>query len=227
MSLKHHALLPQKEPNQATEAHSVGLSRSLSRRTFLKYALVGAMAAGAIPALSHFSSALAAEPEGNSILILYFSHSGNTRKVAEQIHTRMGGDLIELNTVSPYPRDYDAVVEQAKQEQRDNARPQISTEIPNLAAYDTVFIGFPNWWGTMPMLFFTLLETYDLGGKTIVPFCTHGGSRLGRAEDDLKRLCPRANILKGFEVSGSRASDAQGAVDAWLRKAGLLAEALL
>lgn len=221
MSLKPHAALPQKEPNQPTEAHSADLPPSVSRRIFLQYAVAGAIAAGVIPARSHFSSALAAEPEGKGMLILYFSHSGNTRKIAEQIHTRVGGDLIELNTVSPYPRDYDAVVEQAKQEQRNNARPQISTEIPNLAAYDTVFIGFPNWWGTMPMPFFTLLETYDLGDKTVLPFCTHGGSRLGRAEDDLKRLCPRAKILKGFEVSGSRASGAQGAVDAWLRKAGL------
>ncbi len=223
MSLKHHAALPQKESTPAAEAHSASSSPSLSRRIFLKYAVAGAMAASAIPAVSRFSSALAAEPEGNSILIIYFSHSGNTRKIAEQIHTRMGGDIIELKTVSPYPRDYDAVVEQAKQEQQNNIRPQISTEIPNLAAYSTVFIGFPNWWGTMPMPFFTLLETYDMGDKTVVPFCTHGGSRLGRAEDDLKRLCPRAKILKGFEVSGSRASGAQDAVDAWLRKAGLLA----
>lgn len=221
MNMKHHTALPQKEPNQATEAHSGDLPPSVSRRVFLQYAVAGAIAAGVIPARSHFTSALAAEPEGKGILILYFSHSGNTRKVAEQIHARVGGDLIELATVSPYPRDYNAVVEQAKQEQQNNARPQISTEIPDLDAYHTVFVGFPNWWGTMPMPFFTLLETYDLGDKTVLPFCTHGGSRLGRAEDDLKRLCPRAKILKGFEVSGSRASGAQDAVDAWLRKAGL------
>lgn len=223
MSLKHHAALPQKKPNQPTETHSDRASSPLSRRIFLKYAAAGAMAACTLPLLSHSSSALAAEPEGNRILILYFSHSGNTRKIAEQIHARMGGDIIELNTVSPYPRDYNAVVEQAKQEQQKNVRPEISTEIPDLAAYDTVFIGFPNWWGTMPMLFFTLLEKHDLGDKTVIPFCTHGGSRLGRAEDDLKRLCPRANILKGFEISGSRASGAQDAVDAWLRQSGLLA----
>lgn len=220
MNMKHHTARPQKESNQ-TETHSASLSPSLSRRIFLKYAVAGAMAVGAVPALSRFSSALAAEPEGKGMLIIYFSHSGNTRKVAEQIHARVGGDIIELTTVSPYPGDYNAVVEQAKQEQQNNARPQISTEIPDLAAYHTVFIGFPNWWGTMPMPFFTLLEKYDLGDKTVVPFCTHGGSRLGRAEGDLKRLCPRAKILKGFEVSGSRASGAQDAIDAWLRKSGL------
>ncbi len=195
---------------------------ALSRRNFLKYAAAGTLAACALPAL-HLSSALAAEGTGGKTLILYFSHSGNTRKVAEQIHARVGGELIELRTVVPYPRDYNAVVDQAQQEQQNDARPQISTEIPDLDACDTVFIGFPNWWGTMPMPFFTLLEKYDLGNRTVIPFCTHEGSRLGRSERDLKRLCPRARLLEGFEVRGSRAAGAQSAVDAWLRKIGLLA----
>lgn len=174
--------------------------------------------------LSNLSSAWAASSKGDNMLILYFSHSGNTRKVAEQIHGRIGGDIIELKTVTPYPRDYDAVVDQAQQEQQNNARPQIATEIPNLEKYDTIFIGFPNWWGTIPMPFFTMLEKYDVGNRTIIPFCTHEGSRFGRSEQDLKQLCPHARMLEGFEIRGSRAGEAQRNIDAWLRKIGLLTE---
>lgn len=193
-------------------------SLPLSRRGFLKYAAVGALAAGAV--LSRFSPAQAANPQGGTMLILYFSRSGNTRKVAEQIHDRVGGDIIELKTASPYPSDYDTLTKQAQREQKSDARPEITTEIPNLDAYDTVFIGFPNWWSGMPMPFFTLLEKYDLGSKTVVPFCTHGGGRFGHSLRDLKRLCPRARILEGFEVPGSRADRARSDVDAWLRKLG-------
>ena len=157
------------------------------------------------------------------MLILYFSHSGNTRPLAEYIHSKIGGDILELKTVSPYPSDYDAVVEQAQQEQRRNARPDISTVIPNLEQYDTVFIGYPNWWGTLPMPFFTLLERHPLGRKTIVPFCTHEGSRFGRSERDLQRLCPDARMLEGFEVRGSRVGRAQAEVDAWLHRLVFLA----
>ena len=194
---------------------------TLSRRTFLKYAAAGLLTVNAVPALAGFASA-ATESAGGHMLVLYFSHSGNTRKVAEYIHRRVGGDLIELKSATPYPRDYDTVVEQAKREQKSDARPAITTELPRLASYDTVFIGFPSWWGTMPMPFFTLLEKYDLGEKTIIPFCTHGGSRLGHSQSDLKKLCPRARMLEGFEVYGTRAGTAQPAVDAWLRRIGLL-----
>lgn len=194
-----------------------------SRRNFLKYAIMGTVVINAA-VLSNLSSAWAASSKGDNMLILYFSHSGNTRKVAEQIHGRVGGDMIELTTVTPYPRDYDAVVDQAQQEQQNNARPPIATEIPNLEKYDTIFIGFPNWWGTIPMPFFTLLEKYDVGSRTIIPFCTHEGTRFGRSEQDIKRLCPQARMLEGFEVRGSRAGGAQRNVDAWLRKIGLLTE---
>lgn len=190
-----------------------------SRRKFLKGLALGTAAAITAPILSRMS-AHAAETGGNKVLILYFSHSGNTRRLAEQIHGRIGGDLVELKTLAPYPQDYDAVVDVAQKEQQSNARPQITTEIPNMDAYDTVFIGFPNWWGTMPMPFFTFLEKYDLGNRNVIPFCTHEGSRLGRSESDLRRLCPRAHLLKGFEVRGSRVASAQKAVDAWLKELG-------
>ena len=193
-----------------------------SRRSFFKGMALGVAAVAIAPALSGMS-AYAAETGGNKVLILYFSHSGNTRRLAEQIHGRVGGDMVELKTVEPYPQDYDTVVDMAQKEQRSNARPQITTEIPNLDEYRTVYIGFPNLWGTMPMPFFTFLEKYNLGDRNVIPFCTHEGSRFGRSESDLKKLCPQAHLLKGFEVRGSRVSGAQKDVDAWLNDLGLLA----
>lgn len=190
-----------------------------SRRDFLKGMMLG-LAAAAAPALLHHS-ALAAEAEGGRMLIVYFSHSGNTRQLARLIQERTGADMVELKAVRPYPEDYNTVVEQARQEQSDNARPEISINLPDLGAYDTVFIGYPNWWGTLPMPFFTLLERVKFAGKNVIPFCTHEGSRFGRSESDLKRLCPDARILKGFEVRGSRVSGAGDDVSEWLNGLGL------
>ena len=199
------------------------LSAPCTRRLFLKYALTGAFVTGLPFVPFPGASAMAATAKGESVLILYFSHSGNTRRIAEQIQKNIGGDLLEIQPASPYPSNYDAVVEQAGQEQKARARPAILTEIPNLDSYRTVFIGFPNWWGTMPMPCFTLLEKYDLGDRTVVPFCTHEGSRFGHSLRDLKRLCPHAHILEGLEIRGSRTAQAQENVKAWLHKLGLSA----
>ena len=207
-------------PPSAVIAQQENMLRS--RRSFLKGMALGVAAVAIAPALSGMS-AYAAEAAGNKVLILYFSHSGNTRQLAEQIHGRVGGDMVELKTVVPYPQDYTAVGEQARKELESNARPQIATEISNLDEYRTVFIGFPIWGGTMPMPFFTFLEKYNLGDRNVIPFCTHEGSLFDRSESDLRRLCPQARILKGFEVRGSRVSSAQKDVDAWLNDLGLLA----
>ena len=192
-----------------------------SRRVFLKTLVLGA-AAAAVPAIFP-GAASAAQTGGERVLIVYFSHSGNTRRLAGFIHDRVGGRMIELKTAKPYPEDYDAVVDEAKKEQEADARPEITTALDGLDQVDTVFIGYPNWWGTLPMPFFTLLERYSLAGKNVVPFCTHEGSRFGRSERDLKALCPQARLLKGFEVRGSRVSGAEKAVDEWLTGLGLTA----
>lgn len=191
-----------------------------SRRGMLKIIALGAVAAIAAPALFRMS-AYAAEAEGGKVLIVYFSHSGHTRQLAGHIQERVGGDMVELKTVNPYPQDYNDVVDMAQREQQNDARPRISTQLGNFDTYDTVFLGYPNWWGTFPMPLFTFLETHDVGNKTIIPFCTHEGSRFGRSESDLKRLCPQARILKGFEVRGSRVSSAQNDVDEWLADIGM------
>ncbi len=155
-------------------------------------------------------------------LVCWFSHSGNTRRVAEALQFRLGCDAVQLKTVRVYPTDYDAVVDEAQKEQRANARPELAPPVPDFAPYDVIFLGFPNWWGTMPMCFFTLLEKSRdiLAGKTIVPFCTHEGSGLGRAPADIRRLAPGATVAEGFEMRGRSTDRAQERVDRWLRKQG-------
>lgn len=156
--------------------------------------------------------------ENGHPLVLYFSHSGNTRFLAEMIHEQVGGDLVELKTASPYPPDYDTVVEQAKREQNEKYRPRLATGIDNLDSYSVIFVGYPNWWGTMPMALFTFFEEYDLAGKILVPFCTHEGSDLGRSVSDMQTLAPRATILEGLAVRGKsvRSESAGKDVAEWL-----------
>jgi flavodoxin len=144
------------------------------------------------------------DAEENNILVAYFSHTGNTRVIANQIHENVGGDIFEIVTVDPYPDDYNACVDKAKQEQDDNSRPELATKVENMDSYDVVFVGYPNWWGTMPMAVFTFLEEYDFSGKTIVPFCTHEGSGLGRSVEDIKELCPQSTILEGLQSRAER-----------------------
>jgi flavodoxin len=154
-------------------------------------------------------------------LIAYFSHTGNTREIANQIHAQVGGDILEIKALNPYPSSYKECTEYAKREQENDARPPLATEIESLESYDVVFIGYPIWWGTIPMPLFTLLEKYDFSGKEIIPFCTHGSSGLGRSVGDITKLCPQSTIREGLAVRGSSAKSAQNEVSEWLRKIGV------
>lgn len=193
---------------------------ALSRRRVLKAAFAGIAAGLAVPVLPRLS-AYAAEASGNKVLIVYFSRTGNTREVAGQIHKRIGGDMLELKTAHSYPAAYRATTEQAKREQEEHFRPTLTADVASVGPYDVIFIGYPNWWGTMPMALFTFLEKHDFAGKTLVPFCTHEGSALGRGPRDMAGLCPNAKILDGLAIRGSHASEAQEDVDQWLRRIGL------
>jgi len=156
------------------------------------------------------------------VLVAYFSHTGNTREIANQIHEKVGGDTVEIVTVKPYPTDYDTVVDQAKREQEADFRPELATKVKNMDSYDVIFVGYPIWWGTMPMAVFSFLEGYDFSGKTIVPFCTHEGSNLGQSISDIKKLCPQSNILDGHAFRGSNVKNAQNDLSEWLRKLGMI-----
>ncbi len=168
-----------------------------------------------------------------NILIVYYSRKGenywsgsiknlskgNTEIVAEMIKDAVGGDLFEVDTVKPYSEDYTACTEEAKRELRENARPELKKYMDSLDGYDTVFVGYPNWWGTMPMAMFTFLERYNLSGKRIIPFCTNEGSGMGSSERDLKKICGGATVEKGLAIRGSAAAKSEGQVSAWAKKA--------
>ena len=156
------------------------------------------------------------------ILIAYFSYSGNTKVIANKIHEDVGGDIFEIKTVDPYPTDYNAVVDQAKKENSENYRPKIATRVDNIDSYDVIFLGYPNWWITMPMPVFSFLEQYNLSGKTIIPFCTHEGSGLGKSVDDIKKTCPKSRILDGLAINDKDINNADKDISNWLNKIGIL-----
>ena len=151
------------------------------------------------------------------ILVAYFSRSGNTRKIANLIQQEVGGTIHEIRPQDPYPSSYDAVVDQAKIEIRTGYRPPLQSTLYHIESYDTVFVGSPNWWNTIAPPVATFLSEYDLSGKTIVPFCTHGGGGLGRIGRDIAKLCPQSTVLSSFEIYGSGRGNAQAKVSAWLR----------
>ncbi|NLI92582.1 MAG: flavodoxin [Peptococcaceae bacterium] len=143
---------------------------------------------------------------------------GNTEVAAEMIREITEGDLFRIETVNVYPEDYTETTKVAQQELRANARPELTGHLDSMASYDVIFLGYPNWWGTMPMPVFTFLEEYDFSGKTIVPFCTHEGSGLGHSEKDIAKLCPKATLLKGLAIHGTRVKDAKKDIANWLDK---------
>lgn len=163
-------------------------------------------------------------PGGNAgkILIVYFSHSGNTAQVAGYIAELTGGDRFEIIPIVPYPDDYQQTVDIADAEHDSNARPAIQNRLENLDEYDTVFIGGPIWWGTMPMIIYTFYESYDLTGKTLVPFSTHAGSGLGDSERLARSYYPDNTVLGGLAVQGTNSANARTDVEAWLRRIGII-----
>jgi flavodoxin len=171
--------------------------------------------------LFHLVSSSENAQAAEKTLVVYFSHSGNTRYVAERIHNAVGGDIFEIKTVNTYPQSYNDCIAAAKKEQDENARPVLSSQVSDMAAYDTVIVGYPNWWGTIPMALFTFFESYDFTGKTIVPFCTHEGSRLGRSEADIKKLCPDSTIKSGLAIRGSGVRNSNKDVVEWLEGHGI------
>jgi len=157
----------------------------------------------------------------NTVLVAYFSHTGNTRKIANQIHSLVGSDIFEIKTVNPYPEEFYACLDQATRESEENMRPQLKTRVQNMASYEVVFLGYPYWIGTMPMPLFTFLESYDFANKTIVPFCTYKQSGMGGVAH-IRQLCRRSTISEGLAVQQGNVNTAQNQVSAWLRSLGYM-----
>jgi flavodoxin len=158
----------------------------------------------------------------NKILVAYFSHSGNTKVIANQIKDILGCDTFEIQTEKPYPKEYDVVVKIAKQEHEEDSRPKLIAKVDNIQLYDIVFIGYPMWWYTVPMSVATFLTQYDFSGKNIIPFCTHEGSGLSNSEEDIKKFCPKSNVKKGLAIRGSYVSKAKTDVNNWLKELNII-----
>lgn len=134
---------------------------------------------------------------------------GNTEVVAAKIKALLpDADMFQIDTTYEYSKSYMRCIEEAKQELHDDARPEVKNPLDSIDAYDTIILGYPNWWGTMPMVCYTFLESYDFSGKTIIPFCTNEGSGMGSSERFIKKLCPTANVLNGTPIHGAEAANA-------------------
>ena len=156
------------------------------------------------------------QTEGKKVLVAYFSHTGTTEKVAQVIQSKTGGDLFKIETATPYSNVYREVTEVAKQEKADNARPALKNTVSDMAQYDVVFVGYPIWWYTAPMAVATFADSYDFSGKTVITFCTSGGSPISDSTPDMKTWFKGANVVEGIRAY---ASDAAG-TERWLERLG-------
>jgi flavodoxin len=163
-------------------------------------------------------------------LIVYFSRKGNnyvngsirnlsignTEVAAKMIQELSGADMFQIEPVVEYAADYNECTEQAQRDKRANTRPEFKNAPKDIAEYDTIYLGYPNYWGTMPMHVWTFLEKYDFTGKTIKPFCTHEGSGLGSSERDIQKLCLGAKVETGIAIHGAEVSRSKSAIEKWL-----------
>lgn len=143
---------------------------------------------------------------------------GNTEVVAKVIKDLTGADIFKIEQSKPYSEDYNDCTEEAKSDQTNNVRPEIKAYPESIDKYDEIYLGYPNYWNTMPMAVFTFLEHFNLNGKKIMPFCTHEGSGMGRSETDIKSLCPEATVTSGLAIYGSRVSTAKSDIERWVNK---------
>ena len=142
---------------------------------------------------------------------------GNTEKVANMISEITGADLFKIEQKDAYSADYQECIAEAKKDLQENKRPEVLNLPANLDAYDEIYLGYPNYWGTMPMAVYTFLENYDFSGKKIHPFCTHEGSGLSRTEKDIAKAAKGAKVEKGLAIHGSNVDSARNAVEKWVK----------
>lgn len=156
------------------------------------------------------------------ILVAYYSHSGNTRTIAGYIHDAAGGDIISVETVNPYPEDYDEHLAQARKEVAEGYLPPLKTKIDNIDGYDVVFVGYPIWVETAAPPIASFLASHDFKGKTIVPFCTSGTSSAAASYRLIASHCPDSKILEGIQIRRGTYDTAHERVIDWLTKLGFL-----
>ncbi|NBH15481.1 hypothetical protein D3Z36_15165 [Lachnospiraceae bacterium] len=151
------------------------------------------------------------------VLIAYFSWGGNTKGIAEEIQLQTGADLFEIELVNPYSDDYNTVLDEAQQDQNEQARPELAAHVENMEEYSTVLLGYPNWWASIPMPIASFLEEYDFSGKMIIPFCSHGGGRFGQSLTAIAKLVPDAKMGEAMSIHYSGGDDLQDDIAKWLK----------
>lgn len=159
--------------------------------------------------------------KSGKILIAYFSWGGNTKGIAEEIQRQTGADLFEITLVNPYSSDYNTVLDEAQRDQNAQARPELASHVENMEQYDTIMIGYPNWWASIPMPIASFLEEYDFSGKTIIPFCSHGGGRFGQSLTAIAKLAPDAAMGEALSIHYSGSSELSSDVTDWLSSNGI------
>lgn len=172
------------------------------------------------PAITEPGGSLSSD--AGKTLIAYFSWGGNTRTVAKHIHDLIGGDVVEVETVIPYPDSYEEVIQIAPGELESDYRPELKTKVENMDEYDTLIVGTPIWGGHLTPAMKSFLASYDLSGKAIAPFCTHGGSGTAQSVHDIRSVCPNSTILSSLAVYGSRAESSRADVERWLEQIGII-----
>ena len=144
------------------------------------------------------------------------SYEGNLAIMADYIKDATDGDTFSILTKKYYPTKYSDTTDTAKQEQNNNVRPELFNHVDNMEDYDIIFLGYPNWWGGLPMPVYTFLEEYDFSGKTIIPFASHEGSGLGKGPSEIDKICPGANVMDGLAVRGSAVGSSKDNVTNWV-----------
>lgn len=159
------------------------------------------------------------KPDENRVLILYFSQSGNTETIANYIKDYTNADILELATVKEYSSVLEELYKVGQEELDSNARPELKTKV-DIEKYDVIFIGYPIWGANLPMAWYSFFDEYDLSGKTLIPFTTHGGSGMSGTDGDIAREEPNSKVLKGYETHGSQVKEKQSEVNDWLKSIG-------
>lgn len=157
------------------------------------------------------------ETDKENVLVVYYSRTDNTKSLAETVHSISGGDIVRIEPVNPYPEDYSACLAQVREEQANDYRPPIAVDLENVEQYDTILLGYPIWYNSLPTPVVTFLTSYDFSGKTIIPFCTSGSTGISGSVSRLRNLCPDSTIANGFRGTvGSSVSQ----VTNWLEQNG-------
>lgn len=202
------------ETEQSTEGTAEAESSEAGAQSSLLVAYFSYAENAALPDDVDASASASIQPWNGAL-------TGNTGVVADMIAQATGADLFSIRTVEQYPDTYDATIDQGQQEQSDGARPELATHLENLDSYDTIFLGFPNWWGDMPMAVYTFLDEVDLSGKTVIPFVTSGGSGFSNTISTIQQMEPQATVQVGLSIGASSATGAQQQVESWLSELGL------